>query len=560
MMETDITLDYFESAIKQTISLLDSKIPEFVQLLQSSTSTNDLVQTLDSIISFSGSILVYPELELQLKEIIHINTIKHTKEIEPIIYKALIDSQCSSELIERINLLEWNSILDKSLQRILTNLINSEIAASLNIFSYTLHHLKNWGEDKRSKILSWNYKPGYFIEYLEKEIHLLLGFELINKMLDIILDFPDTKSAISDLSDCITKFPELKTRLESQLKSFLVKKIVHCSKATDGILLVYINLTKVMKILFPTMEILESISDPIKKELRKRSDTFKCIIKTIAEDGELYALLDIKQKSVKEQDDFSSDEDELGAFEWQPIPRSALRNVISALNKRSDIVSMLINIYGSQEQFMEEYRTHLSKKLVSNTEFEVNVEIKDLEMLKKRFGEGNLHKCEVMIQDVLSSKRINGFIHEEVKSKSFLSLKNLNFLIISSYFWPIEENEFKFKLPEKLLKSFEEYSDRYNVVKASRKLKFHEQLGSVTLTLEFENGAKTWSGVTPLHAAIITLFDEDSGLKSSEDLSSALGISQHQLRKEISFWETRGVVIRKKQNDEYFYCAAKNVH
>ena len=114
-----------------------------MQLLQSSTSTNDLVQTLDSIISFSGSILVYPELELQLKEIIHINTIKHTKEIEPIIYKALIDSQCSSELIERINLLEWNSILDKSLQRILTNLINSEIAASLNIFSYTLHNLKN---------------------------------------------------------------------------------------------------------------------------------------------------------------------------------------------------------------------------------------------------------------------------------------------------------------------------------------------------------------------------------------------------------------------------------
>ena len=34
-------------------------------------------------------------------------------------------------------------------------------------------------------------------------------------------------------------------------------------------------------------------------------------------------------------------------------------------------------------------------------------------MLKKRFGEANVHKCEVMIQDVLSSKRINGAIHED---------------------------------------------------------------------------------------------------------------------------------------------------
>ena len=419
--------------------------------------------------------------------------------------------------------------------------------------------MRSWCDEIRSGIISWNYKAGEFIEFLEKEMYLKLGKHLISKMFDIILDFPDTKAALSDLADCITKHSELKSLLEVNVKSQLLQKIVHCSKATDGILLVYINLTKVMKILFPTMEILESISDPIKKELRKRSDTFKCIIKTIAEDGELYALLDIKQKSVKEQDEFSSDEDELGAFEWQPIPRSALRNVISALNKRSDIVSMLINIYGSQEQFMEEYRTHLSKKLVNNTEFDVVTEIKDLEMLKKRFGESNLHKCEVMIQDVLSSKRINAFIHEEAKGEKFLSLSKLDFLIVSSYFWPIEENEFKFKLPEKLSSSFEEYSKKYSNVKASRKLKFHEQLGSVTLTLAFENGSKTWSGVSPLHAAIISLFDGETEMKSSEELSVALGISQHHLRKEISFWETRGVITRVKQNEDFFYYASKTI-
>ena len=509
---------------------------------------------------FNEFLIRWREVELRgFDEVIRIVLATRTREaldVELVLGK-LMQGNPKAVVIQLALELGWQAEIERVLFEYVKSAVNEHIAKISNIFSYTLHLLKSACEELRSEIVSWNFKTGMFVEQLEKLIHLALGSNLVKQMFEVILDFPETKPAISDLSDCIAKCPELKTQLEKSFKSELESRIVHCSKSTDGILLVYINLTKVMKILFPTMEVLESISDPIKKELRKRSDTFKCIIKTIAEDGELYALLDIKQKSVKEQDEFSSDEDELGAFEWQPIPRSALRNVISALNKRSDIVSMLINIYGSQEQFMEEYRTHLSKKLVKNTEFDVVTEIKDLEMLKKRFGEGNLHKCEVMIQDVLSSKRINSIIHENQPREKFLSVKQLDFLIISSYFWPIEEQNYKFNLPEKLKSSFEDYSEKYSQVKASRKLKFHEQLGNVSLTLEFENGSKTWNDISPLHAAIITLFDEENEMKSSEELSNALGITQHHLRKEISFWETRGVLNRNKVGEEFFYQAAK---
>jgi len=61
---------------------------------------------------------------------------------------------------------------------------------------------------------------------------------------------------------------------------------------------------------------------------------------------------------------------------------------------------------------MEDYRLFLTKKLVSNETFNVDSELTDLEMLKKRFGESNVHKCEVMIRDVQGSKRINSAIHE----------------------------------------------------------------------------------------------------------------------------------------------------
>lgn len=548
----------FELNIAHSVEVLDVQVPEFVRIVKELKDSAELCMAVDSFLA-RVSEEMSPGFEGKAQEIITIHTLLYADEITPVLYAALCEPISRALVIQKCLALGWENLVDECLEKVLKDNILGEIQAKCSIFAYSLHLIKNWCEEVRSQIVAWNYKPGHFVEFLEKQASLALGGCLISKMFDIILDFPDTKPALSDLSDCIAKYPELKITLETQTKNQLQQKIVHCSKATDGILLVYINLTKVMKILFPTMEVLESISDPIKKELRKRSDTFKCIIKTIAEDGELYALLDIKQKSVKEQDEFSSDEDELGAFEWQPIPRSALRDVISALNKRSDIVSMLINIYGSQEQFMEEYRIHLSKKLVSNTEFEVVTEIKDLEMLKKRFGEANLHKCEVMIQDVLSSKRINGFVHEHKSKEKFLKLDTLDVLIISSYFWPIEEQDYKFKLPEKIAESFQEYSEKYSVVKASRKLKFHEQLGSVTLTLEFDNGSKAWSGVSPLHAAIISLFDDEAGEKSSEELSNALGISQHQLRKEISFWETRGVISRFKRSEEFYYKASKNL-
>lgn len=395
-------------------------------------------------------------------------------------------------------------------------------------------------------------------EKLQKSVYKLVGKKRIAQMFDIILDFPDTKPALQDLTSCISNC-DLTNRLEARLRAEFSRRVANLSKQTEGILLIYINLTKVMKLLFPTIEVLESVSVPLKEELRKRSDTFKCIIKSISEDPELYSLLDIKQSCVKEVEDFSSDEDETAASEWIPIPRSVVRSAISSINKRNDIVSMLINIYGSQEQFMDDYRDFLSKKLISNAKFDVNDEIKDIEMLKKRFGEFNVHKCEVMIQDVLSSKRINGYIHEEPSSDSALSLHNLNCLVVSSFFWPVEEGEFKFKLPEPLATTFSQYSARFSVCKASRKLKFHEMLGKVSLTLQFENGSKTLDDVSPLHAAIISLFDGVSTRKTAEEIAETLEVPVSLIKKEVSFWESKGVLVKERDGDAAVYRTATHL-
>ena len=87
----------------------------------------------------------------------------------------------------------------------------------------------------------------------------------------------------------------------------------------------------------------------------------------------------------------------------------------SKSRRASDIISMLVNIYGSKELFVNEYKTLLADRILSNFVFEIGREVRYLELLKLRFGESQLHNCEVMLKDVADSKRINTRIGEERK-------------------------------------------------------------------------------------------------------------------------------------------------
>lgn len=87
----------------------------------------------------------------------------------------------------------------------------------------------------------------------------------------------------------------------------------------------------------------------------------------------------------------------------------------SKSQRASDIISMLVNIYGSKELFVNEYRTLLADRILTQFNYETGREIRYLELLKLMFGDAQLHYCEVMLKDVADSRRINGHITEERK-------------------------------------------------------------------------------------------------------------------------------------------------
>ena len=71
----------------------------------------------------------------------------------------------------------------------------------------------------------------------------------------------------------------------------------------------------------------------------------------------------------------------------------------------------MVNIYGSKDIFVNDYRSLLSNRLLAHCSYDTEKEIRYLELLKLRFGEVPLHQCEVMLKGIGDSRRVNSFLH-----------------------------------------------------------------------------------------------------------------------------------------------------
>ena len=125
--------------------------------------------------------------------------------------------------------------------------------------------------------------------------------------------------------------------------------------------------------------------------------------------------------------------------EWMPDPIDADPTKTSRSRRSNDILSMLVQIYGSKELFVTEYRFILADKLLKRDDFDTDKEVRTLELLKLRFGESSMHSCEVMVKDIADSKRVNTTIRDMKKKKGVVSPEASSVLgatIVSRHYWP----------------------------------------------------------------------------------------------------------------------------
>ncbi|CAK9234248.1 unnamed protein product [Sphagnum troendelagicum] len=413
------------------------------------------------------------------------------------------------------------------------------------------------GADKTvtERVIRWRLRLQFFA-------YETLGDLRISELFDVIVDYPESIAAIEDLRQCLANTGHHAKLVES-FRTALRQRLLTAGAATTDILLQYVSTIKALRTMDPTGVVLEAVAEPIKEYLRGRKDTIRCIVTMLTDDtgvsgssglgGAGESLFEELSRGVTALENADSDDDGDGdgdeawaaAERWEPDPVEADPSRTSKSRRLMDIISMLVGIYGSKELFVNEYRVMLAEKLLNKSDYDTDRDIRTLELLKLRFGESNMHGCEIMLKDVADSKRINSNIKASAAAAGLnqrdqqLPLEVLDATIISSLFWPPFQAE-TLKVPAVVEQLLDDYAQRYHALKAPRKLQWRKHLGTVKLELQFEDRSAQFV-VSPMHAAIIMQFEAQPRWTAAE-LAEAVGVPILTLRRRIMLWVNQGVL------------------
>jgi len=377
----------------------------------------------------------------------------------------------------------------------------------------------------------------------------------IGEFLTVVTSFPDSGPAIDDLKFCL-KYTGLRPLLVKSLQKDFRNRVLHSGVKSQTIIEAYISAVKALRELDDTGVVMEIVLQPCSNYLRERDDAVRQIMHDLLNptDHEKNDLAEELSNLHSHRVDHLCWEERITKTPsaWCPDSRETNPSKAPMSNKhrRSDIISLFINMYGSKEKFIKEYQKWLSKRLQHNwfKNADESNEVRNLELFKLRFGEEEVSKCTVMFKDFADSRRINDNFNDSVAENTEDQVLYRT-LIISNHFWP-DMTEHDIELPAEVQQSFDKFNKDYERLQASRSLELVKGAGSVDLELEFSNGSRPFK-VNPVLATIILKFGEQD-VWSVDELSTAVKITPTSLRKKLSYWVQQGVIKSVKGADDTY--------
>eukprot|EP00045_Choanoeca_perplexa_P010505 m.106333 g.106333 ORF g.106333 m.106333 type:complete len:719 (+) comp15301_c0_seq1:82-2238(+) len=367
------------------------------------------------------------------------------------------------------------------------------------------------------------------VNQLHHHVYHELGLRRIAQLFDIVVEWPDSQPCLLDLQACL-QHTDLRPRLVEDFKAALSKRLLHPGAQTADIISQYVSTVHVLNLLDPSGVIRERVCGPVRTYLQTRRDTVKAVVEAVVSEQH-----GAGQPTVAELEDYSDS--------WLPELNDidAVDDSATAL-KSTDPLQLLIGIYGSNEVFVDEFRGLLGQRLLQQDNYSTTSEIRTLELLKLRFGEDALHRCEVMVKDFKESRRIhNSFANAHTTEMEAAPINHnaVNVFVLSRLYWPNVKAD-SFKLPEAVNSFMDTYTKSYSELKAGRTLELRPSAGTVQLTLELAGREETVT-VPPLTASIIVLF-QDQPNWTLEELSTKLEASSSAVRHRLAYWLSMGIV------------------
>ena len=376
-----------------------------------------------------------------------------------------------------------------------------------------------------------------------------LGALRTEELFDVIVEWENgSQGAIEDLKRYVTT-PSSRTYLTTTFSSIVSHRLLQPGASTTEILQVYISIIRAFTLLDPKSVLLDRVARPIRRYLRERDDTVNIVVGGLLADpedeanpGDILQELAIemnKSTAAKGEDETDEGDLDYDDMKWMPDPVDAGPDYKKS--KNSDVIGSLISLFESKDVFVKEFQNILGERLLQK-EYEFDREIRVLELLKLRFGEAALQACEVMLRDILDSRRVDTFIHKDRGlDLNDDSAPELHARILSHLFWPSLHSE-TFFIPPEVESLQSRYSTGFENLKQSRKLTWLHALGQVSVTLDLEDRTVT-EEVQTWQASVIYAFQpsasEDPSTPVSrtfDDLLDTLQMTDSLLQNALTFW------------------------
>jgi anaphase-promoting complex subunit 2 len=438
-----------------------------------------------------------------------------------------------------------------------------------------------------------------------------LGRARVDNLFDFVINWDKSKGAILDIKEYL-KGAGAKPHLTSSFSQQISRRLLHPGATTTYILNIYISIIRSFHELEPKGVLLERVARPIRRYLKEREDTARIIISSLLTDlsdeaGTKFSSnsevsYEIASEMAKPFANYGQDADEelnWNDMNWQPLPQDASPDYKKS--KVEDVIWFLLTLW-EREDFINELKNIYGEHLLRCQDPEYEKEIRLLELIKVRLGDDKLQACEVMLRDVLDSKRINASIHanntapttafqtpdirqpppqtpavlpprtprprrpDQQTAHSTPGLApapeaTLNAQILSSFFWPSLRDD-TFRVPLQIDTLQKEYESRFERIKGMRKLRWMNALGEGSITLSFDDRTEDFDHLTPWQVSVIYAFQPqpsethtaankgEGTSRSVSQLEEMLEMEESLVRQALAFWVGKSV-LRSLAHDTY---------
>ena len=386
-----------------------------------------------------------------------------------------------------------------------------------------------------------------------------LGALRVDELLDMVVSWNEDVNGINDLRHFTTS-PATRSYLTTHFTDTLSSRLLHPGSSTIEILHHYISIIRAFRKLDPKGVLLDRVARRVRKYLKDRDDTVAVIVGGLLSDPfdvngqslpynpdiltELAVELSHRDELNDDDDDGDLDWDNMN---WQPDPVDAAPDYMKS--KNTDIIGSLTSLFESKDVFVNELQNTLADRLLKNKpSFELEIGV--INHLKTRFGETALQGCEVMLRDVLDSRKVDEVIRKEQSAvdttRQYPDQPELHAKILSRLFWPTMADQ-GFKLPPSIINQQSSYEKGFESLKQSRKLTWLNSIGHVEVELHLSDRTIT-DEVLPYQASVIHAFESSSSPLTITHLASSLDMSPTLVRSACIFWISRRVLTESPKD------------